>query len=259
MAPGINMWSHKYAALPNIGKNISNQPAIMANIVWSPSMMAVHPGTDDVCNNLRFTAPIDGEYNINISGVEFDSNETTTVTHLYVNGKYIISNYVNLEGKGPDFTYEGTFTVNSGDFIDVLTGGGPDGHSADTTGLSVVITAPDGVVYDAAKDFSIFDNPNGVWSYGGVPSRDALDSFALYDCVDTTSDDVNKLPVYANPFSDKWSADMDDIHPYRSVPHTESVAKQVLSLPVFPELGIDNAKIVADTIRKVVCELENEL
>lgn len=42
-------------------------------------------------------------------------------------------------------------------------------------------------------------------------------------------------------------------------PISESVAKQVLSLPVFPELGIDNAKIVADTIRKVVCELENEL
>ena len=38
-------------------------------------------------------------------------------------------------------------------------------------------------------------------------------------------------------------------------PVAESVCKQVLSLPVYPELGMDNAKIVADAVCETVEKL----
>src|SRR5437667_2255515 len=46
--------------------------------------------------------------------------------------------------------------------------------------------------YDAVKDFSIISNPNGVWSYGWLPSLGS--PLNLYTVTDTTS--VNGISAW---------------------------------------------------------------
>ena len=54
-----------------------------------------------------------------------------------------------------------------------------------------------GVVYDAANDFSVASNPNGVWSYGYQASLGS--NFQLYDAVVTDPNGATGIVQWYSP------------------------------------------------------------
>ena len=66
--------------------------------------------------------------------------------------------------------------VKAGDTLDAVCGWGNRNYGADTTALTVTVKSKSGKTWDAAKDFSIQQNPNGVWSYGMLTPADKPDS-----------------------------------------------------------------------------------
>ena len=71
-----------------------------------------------------------------------------------------------------------------------------------TVGLAIVVSVSSALGYDAATEFSITSNPNGVWSYGW--STNLGSAFHLY--------------IYASTFAtnalDMWSRTSTNVSPY---------------------------------------------
>ena len=61
---------------------------------------------------------------------------------------------------------EAAVAVRAGDTLDCVCGFGNGNYGGDSTALDVVVKSDDGKTYNAAADFSIRENPSGVWSYG---------------------------------------------------------------------------------------------
>lgn len=140
------------------------------------------------------------------------------------------------------------FTFEKGEALDVVVGIGDETGTGDSTAVDLTLVAPSGAVYDVNRDFSWEQNPNGVWSYGWLPAgtEPNLDAFTLYDVGQKTLA-IEPIGRVSNPGSNRWENVLADTHPYKPVPHTASVLRELRThsqggLPVFlSEYGIGSA------------------
>ncbi len=135
-----------------------------------------------------------------------------------------------------------------GDAFALVVGIGDGQGFGDTTKVDLRIIGEDGVVYDAGNEFSTERNPNGVWSYGRLPAGDApnLANFKLFELGQKTLS-FEPIGRFSNPDATVWQNELADVHPYKPVPHTAAILRELREyerdgLPVFlSEYGIGSA------------------
>ncbi|MEX0711954.1 MAG: ELWxxDGT repeat protein, partial [Pirellulales bacterium] len=139
--------------------------------------MLVHPGSNGEKSAVRWTAPADGLYEIEVAFSDAD-NATTDVAVLH-QSQVLSSGFVNLNGQVDVTSFSLTQFVFAGQTIDFVVGDGGNGYISDSTGLDATITLVTAVTFSAAGDFSATDNPAGAWSYGSSdPSGDGFTLFS---------------------------------------------------------------------------------
>ncbi|MEX2559756.1 MAG: ELWxxDGT repeat protein [Pirellulales bacterium] len=126
--------------------------------------LLVHPGSNGEKSAVRWTAPADGLYEIEVTFSDAD-NATTDVAVLH-QSQLLSSSFVNLNGQVDVTSFSLTQFVFAGQTIDFVVGDGGNGYISDSTGLDATITLVTAVTFSAAADFSATENPAGPWSYG---------------------------------------------------------------------------------------------
>ena len=211
----------------------------------------MHPGPAGEFCVLRWTAPADGTYALSAKFLSIAEKATTDV-HVLHRGKPLFDSRLNLEGHGMQAPYAAELSVKAGDKIDFVVGWGNGNYGADSTGLEVSLKSADGKSHDAAREFSVEKNPNGVWSYGQLrpgASPDAA-TFRAFDkgrVIGGPADIKDVIGSLSNPGSKVWEDVVSDQHPYQRVPHTAAIVRTLRSvsggkLPVFiSEYGIGSS------------------
>lgn len=190
---------------PNVSCNLGSQPCREAAIVWDPGRLSFHPGPNGEYSVVRLTAPTDGSYSVRARFLAIDQ-QTTTAVYIRQGNKAIFDGLICLDGRGPEATYSGQITLKAGEPLDFIVGFGNGSYICDSTGLEVQVTAPDGRVFDAAKDFSPEKNPQGVWSYGWLKAEATPNpaTFTLYDRPLRPSYEGPRLLNLGNPQARSW-------------------------------------------------------
>ena len=107
---------------------------------WEANELSLHPSSADLRAGVQFVAPVAGSYTF--EGVLTRNDDVTTIRFgsAYLGGTFL---------NGFDFTDSlpilGTLNLAQGDTVTFLLGTGPDGYTFDSTGLSLLVTGPDGV------------------------------------------------------------------------------------------------------------------
>ncbi|MBO7392641.1 MAG: carboxypeptidase regulatory-like domain-containing protein [Abditibacteriota bacterium] len=139
----------------NFGPNVINAWTSIREV----NEFAAGPPMLDEKTCARWTAPTSGTYHIyvKISGRSTKSRGTTIGCYVYVNGDLVDSgavqgfegtkanNYSDASGEAPVYLYEGDVSLSAGNTVDAAFDAGPDGCSADATGINVIITPTSGV------------------------------------------------------------------------------------------------------------------
>ncbi len=241
---GIRVWRNNERDNPCVTFNGTDHVIRALGITWQPGQLAFHPGQYGEYAVVRWTAPADEKVELSAAYKTIAERATTDV-HLLHNGKPLFDSLINLEGKGPEASFSVAIDVKAGDTIDSVCGWGNKNYGADTTALTVVVKSPSGKVWNAEKDFSIKQNPNGPWSCGMLKPADKPDikTFALFPFGKTEE----KIGCISNPGSMVWEDILSDQHPYRRVPHTANVIQELRTIhgngkPLFiSECGIGSA------------------
>jgi hypothetical protein len=249
---GIKVWRQVDRDNPCVTFNDTDHVIKALGITWQPGQIAFHPGQNGEYAVVRWTAPADDK--VEFSGVfKTIAERATTSVHILHNGKSLFDSLINLEGKGPECTYTTTIEVKAGDTIDCACGWGNRDYGADTTALTVVVKSASGKTWNAEKDFTIKQNPNGAWSYGMLKPADKPDlkTFALFP-FGKSEETIGSI---SNPGSLVWEDTLSDQHPYQRVPHTASVIQTLRTIsgngkPLFiSECGIGSAMDLLRTYR----------
>ena len=240
---------------PCVTHNPTDHPLSGLGVLWQPGQLAFHPGRNGEYAVVRFTAPAAGEYSV---AVEFHTiaEHATTDVHVLHNGTPLFDSFINVEGHGPSCDFAKTLALQAGDTIDFVCGYGNGNYGADTTALAPVIKSADGKTHEAAVDFSIAANPNGVWTYGQLAPGPKADAATL-----TLFADGNRIGAaggagtLSNPGSMEWEDVLSDQHIYPRVPHTAGIIQQLRTAsggaqPVFlSEYGIGSGLDLARITR----------
>ena len=176
----------------SVKHNDSNESFSYRGATWAPGQLSLDPGPQGQYSVVRWTAPAKGEYKITAEflgishtpvGVHASTPYTTVDMHILHEDNEIYNGFINIQDQGNVASYSGTIEVKERDKVDFIVGKGDDGPSGDTTALELMITASDGKVYNAAADFSLSSNPNGVWTYGYLAPgvKPSLLTFTAYD------------------------------------------------------------------------------
>jgi hypothetical protein len=217
---GLKTWRGGNEDNPNVMYNPTNETRKTLGITWAPDCMSMHPGKDGEFAVLRWTCPENGAYSIKgaFTGV---SERATTDAHVLQNGKPVNSGFINVNGAGNESAFDLNLQIAAGDLLDFAIGRGNGDYGADSTGISVKITAPNGQTYDPKESFSEDKNPNGSWSYGKFePSENPnFESFQQFD----SGKAYTSIGSLSNPGSTIWEDVLNDQHPYQRTPHTASV------------------------------------
>lgn len=204
---GMRAWRSRSFTTPdpNVSCNLGDQVCRVAGIEWTPGRLSFHPGPKGEFSVVRFTAPSPGEYRINARFLAIDQ-QTTTSVHIMRNNESLFEGKIRLDGAGPEASYQGTVTLQSGETLDFVVGFGNGSYICDSTGLEVLIGGPDGRVFHAAKDFSPEKNPTGVWSYGWMAAGARPDptTFKLYDLPAQPEHEGPRLLDLGNPEAREW-------------------------------------------------------
>jgi hypothetical protein len=163
---GLALWRTDLGSgVPALWYNPISLKVSFGTLVLSPGELVLHPGPNEEFGLLRFSAPMDGTYNVIGSFGGNDNRGTSSDVHILANGESIFSGLVNGFGPGSGPSFDLTVPLKSGDSIDFAVGTGHNGFANDGTGLATEITLVSGV-FDAASDFSASANPSGSWTYG---------------------------------------------------------------------------------------------
>jgi hypothetical protein len=163
---GLAVWRTDLGSgVPAVWYNPISLKVNFGTLVLAPGELVLHPGPNNEFGLLRFSAPIDGTYNIAGSFSGNDNRGASTDVHILANGESIFSGAVNGFGPGSGPSFNLTVPLKLGDSIDFAVGTGQNGFANDGTGLATDITLISGV-FDAASDFSASANPSGSWTYG---------------------------------------------------------------------------------------------
>ncbi len=242
---GIATWPRVNPREPWVGISVSSAVVRALGITWPPGKLAFHPGPLNEYSAVRWIAPRAGRYSVTASFTGF-AERTTTDVHVLRNGESLFQAKLNLEGCGNEAQWSKTLEVEAQAKLDFVVGSGNGSYGGDTTGLSVVIRAEDGTVYDATADYSRESNPNGVWSFGQMTPGPApvASTFQPYGQPENESLENGSL---SNPGSPRWEDLVSDRHVYPRVPHTAEIVSSLRTLngqstPVFlSEYGIGSA------------------
>ena len=248
----VDIWRNQGWPDPCVTHNGTDHVIQMLGITWQPGQMAFHPGGAGEYAVVRWNATEDGtvEYSALYKSI---AEAATTDLHVLHNGKALFDSVINLEGKGPRTEFSGTIIVKTGDTLDSVCGWGNHNNGADTTALAVTVKSRSGKTWDAAKDFSLQQNPNGAWSYGMMKPADKPDS-RTFD-VFPTAIHGKAVGSISNPGSLVWEDILTDTHPYQRVPHTADTIRTLRTLggngkPVWlSEYGIGSAVDLLRTVR----------
>ena len=211
-ADGLRSWATKeFGADPNVVCNRSEQTYRLANIVWTPGRLSLHPGPQGQYSVVRFTAPEAGEYALDAAFMAIDESTTTDV-HLLAGDRSAFDGYINLHGQGKRTAYAGKLNLAKGATLDFAVGRGNGSYVCDSTGLEAKVVAPSGKVYDPAKEFDPDHNPNGPWSYGYLKAGLKLDveTLRLYDRAAKSGDNETRLLNLGDPAARQWLTDHVD-------------------------------------------------
>ncbi|MFH1267807.1 MAG: sugar-binding domain-containing protein, partial [Planctomycetota bacterium] len=249
---GIEVWRNPVREDPCVTFNPTDHTVRALGIAWEPGRLALHPGRDGEYGVVRWTAPAAGDYEVSAVFTSIAERATTDV-HVLHNGRSLFGSFVNLEECGMETNFAGKLSVANGDTMDCAVGFGNKFYGADTTALDVKINSAAGDRHDAARDFSVENNPNGPWSYGLFTPGDEPDAstFALYPKGVTEA----RIGSLGNPGSAVWEDVLSDQHPYQRVPHTADVIHTLRSLdgqgkPVFvSEYGVGSAVDLVRVVR----------
>jgi hypothetical protein len=249
---GISIWQDQSGVLePNVTYNGTKAPISALGVLWDPGRLSLHPGPVGEFCVVRWTAPSDGKYSIS---AQFGSiaEKATTDVHVLHSGKPIFDSLINLEGQGMQSPFAADVSVKAGDTIDFAVGRGNGNYGGDSTGVEISVGSAGGKTYDAAREFSVEQNPSGVWTYGRFKAGVSPDAstFHPYDKGRVIGDPTETREVIgslANPGSMVWEDVVSDQHPYQRVPHTAGIIRTLRTVnggktPVFiSEYGIGSS------------------
>ncbi len=249
---GLEVWRGHDRIDPCVTRNATSHAIRALGITWAPGQLAFHPGAGGEYGVVRWTAPAAGQIAVSARFTSIAERATTDV-HLLHDGHALFSSFVNLQGCGREVETKEAIPVEAGDTVDCAVGFGNGFYGADTTALAVRIEGPEGKIYDAAADFSVEGNPNGVWSYGQLAPGKAPDpsTFSRFER-GITEKGVGTL---SNPESTVWEDVLSDQHPYQRVPHTAGIIQNLRGLhgngrPVFiSEYGVGSAIDLVRVVR----------
>src|SRR5262249_1517302 len=128
-APGEEVrYSSQVGSLPSVLSNPTSSDMLLPDgtVVVPPHGLSFHPGPQGQFRVIRWTAPTEGIFNLDVAfrGDDFVF-PTTTDVHVLFNGNSLFSADVLAYGPGPSF-YD-ILTVKPGFTIDFAVGFGPDG------------------------------------------------------------------------------------------------------------------------------------
>jgi len=249
---GIELWRNPDRSDPCITRNGTDRVVKAFGVTWQPGQMAFHPGVNGEYAVVRWAAPADDEVKFTAAFQSIAERATTDV-HVLHNGQPLFDGLINLEDKGPKAEFSHVISVKAGDTLDAVCGWGNHNYGADTTALGVTVKSKSGKTWDAAKDFSTQQNPNGVWSCGMLSPADKPDSrsFKLFPMGVAPS----AVGSISNPGSPVWEDILADLHPYQRVPHMAETIQALRSIssegkPVWlSEYGIGSPIDLLRTVR----------
>lgn len=253
---GISMWNGPPGVEPNVTFNSTNAPIQALGIIWEPGRLALHPGPNGEQCVLRWTAPMTGEYSISATFTGIAEHATTDV-HVLHQTETLFDGLVNLQGHGNESAWEKTVSVKAGDTVDFVVGWGNGQYGGDATAIDAVIRNGADKTYDAARDFSVEKNPRSVWTYGYLQPRATPDAstFNAYTKGETIGASTSPYGALSNPGSKVWEDVLSDQHPYKRVPHTAGIIRELRtacegSKPVFiSEYGVGSGVDLAKATR----------
>ena len=199
----------------------------------------------------------DGRRVFRVSQITGIAEHATTDVHVLHQGRPLFDGFVNVQGQGNESACEKTVRVEAGGTLDFAVGWGNGQFGGDTTGISATIRAGTGRASDAAREFSIERNPQGVWSYGYLRPGETPDAstFKAFTKGETVGASKTPCGALSNPGSKVWEDVLSDQHPYKRVPHTAGTIRELRtasegSKPVFvSEYGIGSGVDLAKTTR----------
>ena len=127
----------------------------------------------------------------------------TTDLHVLHNGAPLFDSVINLEGKGPRAEFAARHRCQGGRHARLRLRLGQSLTTVATPRrLAVTVKSRSGKAWDAARDFSIAQNPNGAWSYGTLKPADKPDSrtFTLFP-----DGRARERPSAASAIPARWS------------------------------------------------------
>ena len=256
---GLSWWRTEDNQDPNVTFNGTKNPISALGITWGAGRLALHPGPQGEYCVLRWTAPSGGVCSISAA---FDgiAQEATTDVHVLQNANRLYDGFINLNGAGNEASFAKTLSFEAGDTLDVAVGWGNGSHGGDCTGVAVAITNAHGKTYDAALDFAATHNPNGPWSYGFLkpgpsPDRSTFRAYSLGETIPSGGPRRSDIGSLSNPGSAVWEDVVNDQHPYKRVPHTAGIIRELRTAsggpnPVFiSEYGVGSGVDLAQVTR----------
>ncbi len=255
---GISFWTPPAGREPCINFNGTKGRVRALGIVWEQGQLALHPGPQNEFSVLRWTAPAAGEYAVSVKFASIAEHATTDV-HILHAGEPLWKGYINLNDLGGELAWSKTIAMHPGETLDFAVGPGNANYGGDNTGLTLTIRHSDGTIDNPAEQFSIEKNPSGPWTYGFAPAGEVPDAAKLtaYSRGETFGSDSppGVIGSLCNPGSTIWEDVVADLHPYKGVPHTAQIIRELRTLsggsnPVFAsEYGIGSGVDLAQTCR----------
>ncbi len=207
---------------PCVTSVLGDKEISYAGTMWRPGQLVLHPGGGGEYAVVRWQAPEDAVCDIQAGFWAQTAPSPTTDGHVLHNGKILFDGYVNVNDGGKEAKFKGQVKVAKGDTVDFALGFGNGYYSADATDFAAVITTDSGKTYDAGRDFSATENPNGPWSYGmffaGPIDASSFKPF-INEALEEIGADRLQPGTLSNPGSLVWESDLKDGHHYKRVPH----------------------------------------
>lgn len=139
----LNQWTTTGIDSLSVSQNTSASANNFGTISIPGETLDMHPGPNGQFAVIRFTAPSDGLFQVDLGffGCDF-AGPTTTDVHLAHNGIDVWSSTVTTFGTTPSTSYMGGINLLAGDTLDAIVGFGNGSYAYDSTG---VVYAVEGV------------------------------------------------------------------------------------------------------------------
>ena len=224
LCEGPPRWRIDWRHVPFASYNNTAQNWAYAGSLWEPWQFAMHPGAAQEYSVVRWTAPSGGSYPVNATFKARSYNQNYTDVHILHNGAALFNSSVTTYNTTAN--YNQSVSVQQGDVLDFVVGYGDWSFTGDTTALALTVGSD-----NLANDFSLSENPSGVWTYGYAPYGDlsgVSSSFKFYAVMPYQA--IIASGSFSNPYTSTWDESLADRHRYYRIPNTASVVEALRTL-----------------------------